>query len=87
MNWLCFRRVNLVFVPVMASRLMLSLKKAAVEPAGQWSLQTMTDHGRRATMHAETVRFASRAFGVSQEISNGGDIELEPLPRSSRSHG
>ena len=73
------RRVNTVFVPVMASRLMLSLKKAAIEPAGQWSLETMSNCGRAGT---QTIHFASRAFDMSHEISNGEDVELESIPRN-----
>ncbi|KAF9783518.1 hypothetical protein BJ322DRAFT_1110412 [Thelephora terrestris] len=77
--------VDIVFVPIMASRLMLSLKKAANEPHGPWSVETMTDSGR-ATRRMETIRFASRAFDESHRTSetlsspNGEDIELESAP-------
>lgn len=73
----------------MASRLMLSLKKAAIEPA--WSLTTMTGLDRGMTLEdgTGTIRFASRMLDGSQEIleethalPNEGDIELEPMPRN-----
>ena len=48
----------------MASRLMLSLKKAAGEPREMWSLETMTNPG-----WSGTARFASRAPDELQEIS------------------
>lgn len=67
---------------MMASRLMLSLKKAATMPELPWSLETMNNSGRR-------ISFAPRKLpGGLQEISEiyilpvGGDIELESLSRS-----
>jgi len=42
----------------MATRIMISLKKAAAEPMGPWSLETMTD-----------VHFTSPMHHVSREIS------------------
>jgi hypothetical protein len=73
---------------MMASRLMLSLKKASVKPTGPWSLQTVS--APSGPREAGTLRFQSRAAGVSlqapeilnQSISGGEDVELEPLPRS-----
>jgi len=84
-------RVNTVFVPMMASRLMLSLKKAAIEPNVPWSLKTMSDSGRRTTL--ETIHFASWALDGSHEISgiptlpSGRDIELESISRLPRDRG
>lgn len=82
-----FRRVNTVFVPMMASRLMLSLKKAAMEPFGQWSLSSMTDRDRGGA-DLVTIQFASRMINVSREVPepttvppNGGEMELEFIPR------
>jgi len=88
-------RANMIFIPVMASRLMLSLKKAIAEPEKQWSLGTLT--GRRAGTSARdgTIRFAplsrSEPQGVSQTcaVPKEGDIELDavlrmPLDRGSR---
>ncbi|KAF9777632.1 hypothetical protein BJ322DRAFT_1095726 [Thelephora terrestris] len=54
--------VNMVLVPVMTSRLMVSLKKASVEPEAAWTLQSMNN----TTLARDgTVRFA---FGGLQEI-------------------
>lgn len=88
---LAFHRVNTIFVPIMVSRLMLSLKKAAVGSAATWSLATLTDFGRGTSLG--TIHFASRAPGGSREaletptLPNGGDIELEPMPRLPRDRG
>ena len=66
----------------MASRLMLSLKKAAIGPAMPWSLATMTNFGRGMSQEVRTVRFAPRTLSRSRETSetpnlpNEGDIEL-----------
>lgn len=83
-------RVNTVFVPVMASRLMLSLKKAAAKPTVPWSLTTMTNSGKGKTPEIGTIRFASWTLSGSQEISgtlspsNEGDVELESMPSNRR---
>jgi hypothetical protein len=76
-----------MFLPVMTSRLMLSLKKAASEPTGLWSLSTMGERG--------TISFASPGIDASQGTSgglcspDGEDIELDfvlqlPQDRGSR---
>ena len=75
-------RPHPIFVPIMATHLMLSLKKAAAEPTGPWSIATMTDvsTGRPPD---EAPRFTSRIFGASRETStppNEGDVELDSLP-------
>lgn len=80
-------RSHSMFLPIMTSRLMLSLKKVATEPTGMWSLSTMARE--RGTIH-----FASYGFGVSHEISetlpppNEEGVELDSvshLPRDSGS--
>lgn len=81
-------RANIVFVPVMASRLMLSLKKAAVEPTRPWSIETMSDSGR-----ATHINFASRVLGASHEtletlpFPNEEGVELDSMPRAPRNCG
>lgn len=76
----------------MASRLMLSLKKAAIEPTGPWSLTTMTNLSTGGAPE-DSVSFASPGLGGSHEISetsaprNEEDIELELMSRSPRNRG
>lgn len=75
-----------MLLPIIASRLMLSVKRAAVEPTGLWSLSTMGGSGRGGPAEDGTLRFASRIFGVSPEAvstspSSEGDIELDSLPK------
>ena len=79
-------RVNTILVPTMASRLMLSLKKAAAGPRTPWSLSTMTNSNRGATSDLVTIHFASRTPSAPQEIpeslaplDEGDDIELGPV--------
>lgn len=79
----------------MATRLMVSLKKAAALPAGPWSIATMTgDHYNGRLPGDGNLRFASSTFDVSHETSetpaNPGEegIELEftlRLPRKRES--
>lgn len=76
-----------MFLPVMTSRLMLSLKKAATEPTGLWSLETMGDHRRGS------IQFASHVFDVSHETSESfpppdeEGIELDFMPQIPRDRG
>lgn len=69
----------------MSTRLMVSLKKAAVEPVGPWSLAAMTDFGSGGSSGG-SLRFASRMFYVSRKISetlvtpDEEAMELEPAP-------
>ena len=73
-------RVNTVFVPTMASRLMLSLKKAAVEPYAPWSLSTMTNYSSGGTTpELVTIHFAPQEIPEPLVPPNEGDIELEPM--------
>ena len=82
-----------MFLPAMTSRLMLSLKKAATEPTGMWSLSTMGDFRRGRFPGQETIQFASYGFNASYEIQetlpppNGEDIELDFMPQSPRDRG
>ncbi|KAF9652176.1 hypothetical protein BDM02DRAFT_3109597, partial [Thelephora ganbajun] len=84
---------NTILVPVMASRIMLSLKKAAVEPRGTWSLTTMGDSGRGMPPEDETLHFASRVPGRSGQVletptlPNEVYIELESAPRRPQNRG
>lgn len=78
---------NTIFVPVMASRLMLSLKRAAAEPQVVWSLGVMTNPSWGRTEEEATVRFAPRVPEGRHELSffSAGrgeeDVELELTPR------
>ncbi|KAF9643583.1 hypothetical protein BDM02DRAFT_3123236 [Thelephora ganbajun] len=82
-----------MFLPIMASRLMLSLKKAATEPNELWSFSTMANFDTERSPEDGTIRFVSRTFDVPFEISdtttspNGEDIELESIPRLPRNRG
>ena len=76
----------MLLVPTMASRLMLSLKKASVEPKGMWSLETMTNQSAGRVAGGGTVRFASWVPGGSCETSphsvalDEEGIELDAKP-------
>jgi len=83
-------RVNSILIPAMASRLMLSLKKAAVEPAGPWSLSTMSEpvgvtaRERRTTRFTLRMPYGSYGASVTSTLSDTVDIELEYTPRLPR---
>lgn len=92
---ICLHRANTMFVPIMASRLMLSLKKASVEQRGMWTLETMSALGENVLRDAHTIRFASVKLAVSSQTLEtlGGsipeevDIELKPMPVPSQNSG
>jgi hypothetical protein len=68
----------------MATHLMLSLKKAAAEPMGSWSVATMTD------VNTGTLHFTPQMLGAQREastLSNEGDMELESVPSLLRNRG
>jgi len=73
---------NTVIIPVMASRLMLSLKKATTKPKILWSLDTMASVNRRGSTGNGTINFAPRVPRGSHKISlapvapNEEDMEL-----------
>jgi len=77
----------------MATRLMLSLKKAAAEPKGLWSLETMATMGWGRSTEDGTADPAPRVPGGSREISltpaapNEEDIELDAVHRLPLNHG
>ena len=64
----------------MASRLMLSLKKASVDPK-LWSLETMSTVTQGRLAEDGTIYFASPggSYGMSRTftVPNGEEIELE----------
>ena len=71
----------------MASRLMLSLKKAVVEPARLWSLATI--HGTHSKIRPQdgTLSFASRVPGRSHQdlgVTNLRDDEIIELKSVSK---
>ena len=75
----------MILTPIMASRLMLSLKKASVEQTGPWFLQTIPSLS--GSMEDGSTRFPSRAIGASLRVpettnqsADEGDIELQPVP-------
>ena len=76
----------------MAARIMLSLKKAAVEPAKPWSLTTMSNFAGGLPAN-ETIHFMSRTFFPLREISviltapNEESIELESASQLLRNRG
>ena len=80
----------MIFVPVMASRLMLSLKKAIDQPNVPWSLEVMTTINWGESARDETIDFASRVPRGLGEISRASaesseeDMELGALPRLPR---
>jgi hypothetical protein len=79
-----------MFVPLMASRLMLSLKKAAAEPRGAWSVATMTTFGPGKPLGGGTLAFASQTLSESCESSappNEENMELEFVPGLFRNRG
>ena len=78
--------MNMIFIPVMASRLMLSLKKAAVKPTEAWSLETMTTMSQGGLTGDGTIHSVSRAPSGLREIPEE-DIELDAAPRLHRSCG
>lgn len=64
----------------MASRLMLSLKRASVEP---WFPESTSSFGGGGPREGETLRFAPRVFTTPRDIpgpvplaTSRGDIEL-----------
>jgi len=83
-----------VLLPLMASRLMLSLKKASVGQTRMWSLSTMSSAGQ-ATLAEGTMRFAPQAPGGLHDVPGAfasqdsveEDIELGSGSRLSLKHG
>ena len=76
-------------LPALTSRMMLSLKKVAAEPAGMWSLSTRADFGGGKLPQGNgTVLFApfDLSGGTSEPstLPSEGDIELSPVPRLSQ---
>ena len=74
----------------MASRLMLSLKKAATEPTELWSLSTMGDLRRGKFPEQGSIQFTSYGFNASHGVSetlpppNHEGVELDSMPRLPR---
>jgi hypothetical protein len=80
-----FSRTHSIFLPMMACRLMLSLKKAASEPTGLWSLSNPSSRGQSSG----TIQFVAPVFDTSDTIVQpaGDDIELGDVPGSPRKSG
>lgn len=71
----------------MASRLMLSLKKASVEPMGPWSLQAVSSLSgpREEGSNRLPSRATDAGLQVPENLNQSTDeehIELESLPES-----
>ena len=80
---------QVLLLPALTSRMMLSLKKVAAEPAGMWSLSTRADFGGGKLPQGNgTVLFApfDLSGGTSEPstLPSEGDIELSPVPRLSQ---
>lgn len=78
---------TMLLVPMMASRLMLSLKKASVEPVGMWSLEVMSSSRAGRMVGDGTVRFAPRMPDRSREtlpysatLDEEAGMELDAKP-------
>ena len=81
----------------MASRLMLSLKKASVQPTGVWSLEIMSTRGGSGTKEGETARPHTLSLDANQEIpetldqlswdERDEDVELASIPSLPRNPG
>ena len=52
------RRIHATFVPIMVSRLVLSLKNAAAEQAEQWDFSAVGDFAVGGSPEVEPLRFA-----------------------------
>lgn len=76
---------SMMFIPTMASRLMLSLKKASVEPKGPWYFSTMSSAGGRGSPESGNLGFTPQTSSGTREVretlgplpSNEGVIELD----------
>ena len=79
-------RTNLILIPVMVSRLMISLKKVTAQAKMPWSLDTMTTISLGRSTGDGTVDSAPRVPGGLHETSqasaapNGEDMELGAMP-------
>lgn len=75
----------------MASRLMLSLKKAVREPKGVWSLETMTNTtqglGEGTLRFAPPAHVEPRRISLAPAMPDEEAVELDPLPQPHLSIG
>jgi len=82
-----------MFLPVMTSRLMFSLRKAAVKRAGPPAPSAMGHSGRVRLPEDGTLRFVPERPDVSHGASetlvsqNGEVMELDSVPRLPRDRG
>ena len=86
-------RSHAMLLPVMSTRLMLSLRKAAARPAESWSLSTMGERSKGRSTGDGIRHFVPQKFKVSQETSttlvppSTEDIELDSAYRLPRNRG
>jgi len=59
---------NTILTPIMATRLMLSLKKASAEPTELWSLQVMSTLDKGELKEDEIVHIPSQTPGANHRI-------------------
>ena len=75
-----------MFVPVMASRLMLSLKKAAVQPKVVWSLNAMGVSNPGRLPERRNIQLAPQVSSALHDTlptpAIDEDIELAAVPQS-----
>lgn len=82
----------MVIIPVMASRLMISLKKAGSKHTGPRSLPTIDLDPTNSTSN-ESMRFAPQVFGELHGVSetsptpNQEDVELDSALRWAQDRG
>ena len=78
----------MVFVPIMASRLMLSLRKAAVRTKLLWSLDAMGVSSSGRLPARKIIRFAPQVSSALHDTLTtpalDEDIELPAMPQSPR---
>ena len=75
-----------MLTPILASRLMLSLKKASVEPMGPWSLQSVSSYtvqggNENACLPSRRADVSLQILETMNQSAEEGDIELEYLPK------
>ena len=78
-----FPRTHTMFLPMMACRLMLSLRKAASEPSALWTLSHVSRGDRRISIGVNTES-GLPVYGASLPKPNGEYVELGSMPQALR---
>lgn len=84
--------VNTIFIPVMASRLMLSLRRAGANPEGVAHHESLTNTSRGRLGDEEMIRSGTRVprpheKRLSSTVPFSGDIELDVVLRQPQNRG